>query len=997
MEYYPETETAQEQPRPPRPSWITRLWGFGLVLVSVVLLGALISYRAEEVSWAFLHPTASPAQACTNALGIVGLYLAGLLYWLLGAGALYTCLLLILMGFGMLMHPDERRLGQGIALACLTMCACAALSVQPYALHGWAMGHGLNTLGGNLGYLDGTCVLEPLFGTQATLCLLLAAHWFGLLYFTRLTLHGFCVGVKADTLRFLAWRKECAARRAERREQQRQEWLRHAEEQRRAAEAQQAAQAAGVYGAGNAPDSPAPAPLPPRTKSGLFGRLMHREPAPEPAPLHPAPQPDKMDNLFPEDIALPRSLEENMTEARRMDAARVPTLTPGDARRRVGSIPTRAPRSPRGNLLDLMNGVEEAITLSTAPGAPERPAMLVPDDEPAPRSREEILAERARIQAERTAAARAASAARAARQAEQPEPEPAPRTAPRAATPAPAPAQPNRIRSAAPAPLPSRDDRPQKSDYPLPPYELLKYEPATAEMDEQSRIEMADTQQRIIDTLDTFRIAVTAGDITRGPSVTRYEFYPPRGLRVNKIESLGKDLMLATKTRAINILAPIPGKDTVGIELENSVKSPVYLRELLQSDNFKNPKLAIPVALGKDVYGNAIIGDLAAMPHTLVAGTTGSGKSVCINSMILSMLYKFRPEELRLILVDPKVVEMQPYRKLPHLACPVVTVPNRVIGALRWAVNEMERRYRMFSMVGVRTFKDYNARNPLDDPRPEPPPAHEELYTDDRMASSIIRDIEDSNDGRDIPDDDDMEQGELDLDRPDELPEKIPYIVIIIDELADLMQVVKEDLENYIARLTQKARAAGIHLVAATQTPRSNVVTGLIKANIPSRIAFRVASPLDSRIILDTTGAENLLGKGDSLFVPPDGLSKMTRVQGAFVSDAEIQQIIDFCAKHAEQHFEQGVTAEMNNSDDSVRTDNERIAPKAMSGDDAELYERCVNLVITERKASTSLLQRRFSIGYGKAAKIMDQMEENGIIGPSQGASRPREILVDEA
>lgn len=991
MEYYPETETAPEPPRAPRPSWMTRLWGFGLVLLSVVLLGALISYRADEVTWAFLHPTATPAHDCTNALGIVGLYLAGLLYWLLGAGALYTCVLAILMGFGMLMHPEARRLGQSIALACLTMCACAAFSVQPYALHGWAAAHGLNTLGGNLGYLDGTCVLEPLFGTDAALCILLTAHWFGLLYFTRLTLHGFCIGVKEDALRFLAWRKACAARRAERREQQRQEWLRHAEEERRAAEAQQAAQAAAVYGAAPAPASPANAPLPPRAKSGLFGRLLHREPSPEPTP-QPVVQPDKMDFLFPEDETpeLPRSFEESTTEARQRDAERVRTLTPGDARRRIGSMPTRTPRSPRGNLLDLMNDVEEAITLSTAPGAPERPAMIVPDDDaPAPRSREEILAERARIQAERAAAARAAATA-----ARQPEPEPEPRpvrtpSAPRAA-------EPRTIRSAAPAPLPARDDRPQKSDYPLPPYELLKYEPATAEMDEQSRLEMADTQQRIIDTLDTFRIAVTAGDITRGPSVTRYEFYPPRGLRVNKIESLGKDLMLATKTRAINILAPIPGKDTVGIELENSVKSPVYLRELLQSDNFKNPKLAIPVALGKDVYGNAIIGDLAAMPHTLVAGTTGSGKSVCINSMILSMLYKFRPEELRLILVDPKVVEMQPYRKLPHLACPVVTVPNRVIGALRWAVNEMERRYRLFSMVGVRTFKDYNARNPLDDPRPEPPPAHEELYTDDRMASSIIRDIEASNDGRDIPDGDDMEQGELDLDRPDELPEKIPYIVIIIDELADLMQVVKEDLENYIARLTQKARAAGIHLVAATQTPRSNVVTGLIKANIPSRIAFRVASPLDSRIILDTTGAENLLGKGDSLFVPPDGLSKMTRVQGAFVSDAEIQQIIDFCAKHAEQHFEQGVTAEMNNSDDSVRTDNERIAPKAMSGDDAELYERCVNLVITERKASTSLLQRRFSIGYGKAAKIMDQMEENGIIGPSQGASRPREILVDE-
>ena len=531
-------------------------------------------------------------------------------------------------------------------------------------------------------------------------------------------------------------------------------------------------------------------------------------------------------------------------------------------------------------------------------------------------------------------------------------------------------------------------------EYRFPPVELLNSGTAGAI---DAKDEIVTNKERLEGAIRSFGINAGIVGVIRGPTVTRYDIELEQGVKLSRVTNLAGDLALALGVINVRI-APIPDKiSTVGIEVPNKIVSTVYLRDIIDSDAFSAASSKLTFALGKDIGGNAIVGNIAKLPHLLIAGTTGSGKSVCINSMILSMLYKFRPEELRLILVDPKVVEMQPYRKLPHLACPVVTVPNRVIGALRWAVNEMERRYRMFSMVGVRTFKDYNARNPLDDPRPEPPPAHEELYTDDRMASSIIRDIEDSNDGRDIPDDDDMEQGELDLDRPDELPDKIPYIVIIIDELADLMQVVKEDLENYIARLTQKARAAGIHLVAATQTPRSNVVTGLIKANIPSRIAFRVASPLDSRIILDTTGAENLLGKGDSLFVPPDGLSKMTRVQGAFVSDAEIQQIIDFCAKHAEQHFEQGVTAEMNNSDDSVRTDNERIAPKAMSGDDAELYERCVNLVITERKASTSLLQRRFSIGYGKAAKIMDQMEENGIIGPSQGASRPREILVDEA
>lgn len=978
MEYYPETEALPAAP--PRPSWMTRLWGFVLVVVGVVLAGALLTYHADEVSWAFLHPTASPAHTCTNALGSVGLYVAGLMFWLFGAGALYACFLTVLMGFGMLLHPQARRVGQVIALCCLLLCACAMLSVQPYGLRTWAAVRGLNTLGGNLGYLDGTCVLVPLFGTQAALCILLVAHWFALLYFSRLTLHSFCIGVKEDFLRFCAWQKERARIRAERKAEQQREWLRRIEAEKQAEEERRSAMERG----GVAFPEPV-APVQPRENGSFFGRVFNRRPAETEAERPAAaPVPDKMDSLFPdEEPVAPRPFEERIAESQRFDAERVQTLSPAASRRRNGSMAPRPLRSRADNLLDLMPEVEQEIALSNAA---DRPAAILPDDSAPrlPQGREGLRPRPVlRREEQRTVAP-------APRPEPAPLPEPAPRTrAARSSVPAPAPSP---VRTSA------RDKRPQQSDYPLPPYELLKFEPATAEMDELSREEMAQTQQRLIDTLENFRISVTPGPITRGPSVTRYELYPPPGLRVNRIENLSKDLMLATKARSVNILAPVPGKDTVGIELENAVKAPVYLRELLQSESFLDPKVAIPVALGKDVYGNAVIGDLAKMPHTLVAGTTGSGKSVCINSMILSMLYKFCPEDLRLILVDPKVVEMQPYSKLPHLACPVVTNPARVIGALRWAVNEMERRYRMFSMIGVKNFKDFNARNPLDDPRPEPPPAHEELYTDDRMASSIMRDIEDSNDGRDIPDEDEeLQQGELDLDRPEELPEKLPYVVIIIDELADLMQVVKEDLEAYIARLTQKARAAGIHLVAATQTPRSNVVTGLIKANIPSRIAFRVASPLDSRIILDTTGAENLLGKGDCLYLPPEGSSQMSRVQGAFVSDAEIQQIIDFCAKHGKQNFEQGVTAEMDNSDSESRgpADNERFAPKAMSGDDAELYERCVSLVITERKASTSLLQRRFSIGYGKAAKIIDEMEKNGIIGPSQGASRPREVYAE--
>ncbi len=611
------------------------------------------------------------------------------------------------------------------------------------------------------------------------------------------------------------------------------------------------------------------------------------------------------------------------------------------------------PRRLRGdNLLDLMNEVEDKIELETYTDTrrrqpqPARPQPAAPAPRPQPAA-------------------------------------PAPRPQPQPSVPAPPVSR----------PLPQDDQRQQEADYPLPPYGLLTYEPVSAEHSEEARLEMMEMQQRIIKSLDYFKISVTEGDITRGPSITRYEFYPPQGLRVNRITHLSNELKLATCSESINILAPVPGKDTVGVELANAVKSPVYLRELLQDAAFRSPKLRIPVALGKDVYGNTVIGDLAAMPHTLVAGTTGSGKSVCINSMIISMLYKFRPDELKLILVDPKVVEMQPYKSLPHLACPVVTNPGRVISALRWAVNEMEHRYKLFSKIGVRNFEDYNAHACEYIPEDVLPQSTAEV--DHKWVENFAADIERQAE-EEVPLSEEEEQGEFDFDDDNDIPLHLPYIVIIIDELADLMMMVKEDLETYIARLTQKARAAGIHLVVATQTPRSNVVTGIIKANIPSRIAFKVASPLDSRIILDTAGAENLLGKGDFLFLPPGGITRMSRAQGAFVSDDEVAAVVRHCARHARQNFEQGVMNEMENGDNGPNADNGgRIAGKGGNDEDDELYTRCVNLVVTERKASTSLLQRRFSIGYGRAAKIMDMMEERGVISSPQGATRAREVLVD--
>ena len=963
MEYEKEPQMPRRQER----TWPTRVTGSCLIFVALVLIASLLSYNHGEMGWDFLNPTGgtkAEEAPCTNWLGLPGLYLAGLSNWMLGAASIYAWVLLIIFSAGLVIWPRRPYVLQMVAMFCLVMFASAIFALQPWFLSSWQRTHTLYSVGGLLGYLDGCCVVEPLIGTRWSLVVFLLLHATAWIYFARFTFIQFWREVWNDMSDLWHRWHQGRAEKRERRRAERERKLREHQEHlaREAAAAQAAAEADAEVAAYEARRAAGknndeflfgdePAPLLGRTRSPLE----RRRPA-EPAYEEP-------------DYPPVQSFELQMAEIRRREAERVGTQRPPTGRGRL-----YGPTSNRANLLDLMAPVEAQIAQRNAPGG---------DAEPDPYPRRIAVNPRLQGQVERRMGSRTPAPA--------PEPELAPRSVPKP-NPRPA-AQPKVNAPPRPPEREKKDTRVQYEDYPLPPYDLLKYEPVSQELTDAAQSEMMDMQQRIIDTLDTFKITVAPGDITRGPSITRYEFYPPRGLRVNRISSLDKDIMMATSAKSVNILAPIPGKNTVGIELENAQKSPVYLRELLQSDNFNNPKLRIPVALGKDVYGNAVIGDLAAMPHTLVAGTTGSGKSVCINSMILSMLYKFRPEELKLILVDPKVVEMQPYRKLPHLICPVVTQPGRVIGALRWAVNEMERRYRLFSQVGVRNFEDFNNREddgPMDEPEEE-----EEAPIDyaaiEAMASEIERQAEDE---VELPEE---EQDEFDFNDPEPIPLKLPYVVIIIDELADLMMVVKEDLENYIARLTQKARAAGIHLVAATQTPRANVVTGTIKANIPSRIAFRVASPLDSRIILDTAGAENLLGKGDSLFLPPGGITKMTRVQGAFVSDAEIAKIIAHCAAHAKQKFEQGVAAEMDNAEGgSPNADNGgRIGTKNMNDEDAELYTRCVQLVVTERKASTSLLQRRFSIGYGRAAKIMDMMEENGVISAPSGATRAREVLVD--
>ena len=534
-----------------------------------------------------------------------------------------------------------------------------------------------------------------------------------------------------------------------------------------------------------------------------------------------------------------------------------------------------------------------------------------------------------------------------------------------------------------PAPLVAKDPV-HLEDYQLPGLDLLD-EPNAADDSAADPEELLKVQALLIDTLAQFGVAVAPGDITRGPTITRYEIYPAKGVSVDKIVSRERDIARATRAERINILAPIPGKDTVGVEIANSRKQKVTFRELMDHDELQNSKAKIPLVLGKDVYGKAIIGDLAAMPHLLVAGTTGSGKSVCINAIIGSILYRFTPDQLRFIMIDPKVVEMQVYNTLPHLVIPVVSDPKKVLLALRWVIDEMEKRYKIFAKTGVRNITSFNAR-----PKPK---SQKELDAEAEEKAAAAQTEEtapwDSPDGENAADEEAEEAPKppVRVRRDDEveIPEgPMSYIVVIIDELADLMQTAPADVESAIARITQMARAAGIHMIVATQTPRADVITGVIKANIPSRIAFQVASGLDSRIILDEKGAERLLGQGDMLYQPP-GTSRMTRAQGVLVTDDEIRRVVEFVSAQGSPDFEQAI---------NDRLSGEGAEAEEISEEDEELVQKCIEIMKQERKASTSLFQRRLRLGYTRAARVVDILEQRGYVAAGEGA-KPREILVD--
>ena len=467
-----------------------------------------------------------------------------------------------------------------------------------------------------------------------------------------------------------------------------------------------------------------------------------------------------------------------------------------------------------------------------------------------------------------------------------------------------------------------------------PPISLLDKNPGG---DKASNQTLQENAIKLEDTLKSFNVDAKVVQVTQGPTVTRYEIQPAVGVRVSKILSLENDIALNLQAKSIRIEAPIPGKQAVGVEIQNEKNAMVVLRELIDSDEFKNHKSNLAFAVGKDISGNNIVGDLAAMPHLLIAGSTGSGKSVCINSIITSFIYKTNPDKVKLILIDPKVVELSNYDGLPHLMIPVVTDPQKSAAALNWAVAEMDDRYNKFAVVGVRDLESYNE------------------YV--------------------------VAEGE---------EEKVmPQVVIIIDELADLMMSAPAQIEQSIARLAQKARAAGMHLIVATQRPSVDVITGVIKANIPSRIAFAVSSNTDSRVILDMPGAEKLVGKGDMLYYPM-GTSKPFRVQGTFVADHEVNKVIDFVK---EQVGTEGVKYS-----DEVISRIERVDTASQKKEEMtdELLPDAIDLVVRSGQASVSMLQRRFRIGYNRAANIVDIMEERGIVGPQDG-SRPRQVLMTEA
>jgi len=514
----------------------------------------------------------------------------------------------------------------------------------------------------------------------------------------------------------------------------------------------------------------------------------------------------------------------------------------------------------------------------------------------------------------------------------------------------------------------------EEGNFITPPLSLLDNPSVTEQRIDRESLEMNARllEKKLLD----FGIDGEVKEICPGPVITMYEFAPAPGIKISRIAGLSDDLTMALQALSIRIVAPIPGKGVVGIEVPNRDRETVFLREIFTCEEFLHSRMKLPLVLGKDIAGLPSLTDLTKAPHLLVAGSTGSGKSVSVNTMILSLLYTATPRDVRFIMVDPKMLEFSMYEGIPHLLLPVVTEPKKASLALKWAVNEMERRYRLLADKGVRNIDSYNRKLAAED----------EILTgtglDDDEIIEGLEEVVDSEEGS-LPD----EPIPFVVDEPVDAFEHnhLPYIVVIVDELADLMMVAGREVEEHIARLAQKARAAGIHLILATQRPSVDVITGLIKANLPSRISFQVSSKVDSRTILDCNGAETLLGMGDMLYLPP-GTSRMKRIHGAFVSDAEVQRVVDFLKKQGKPVYEKSIL-EMKDADEKGSSEDDELLD--------ERWEDALRLVADTRQASISMVQRRLRIGYNRAARIIEMMEREGMVAPSDGTSKPREIYMD--
>jgi len=523
---------------------------------------------------------------------------------------------------------------------------------------------------------------------------------------------------------------------------------------------------------------------------------------------------------------------------------------------------------------------------------------------------------------------------------------------------------PKKPKPASPPP-PSRIPRAAPAGALIPPIDLLN-EAAKDEAD-VGVAQIDEMGERLVQTLETFRVPAQIVDRTVGPVVTRFELKPGPGIKVGRIAALADDLALAMRAQSLRIVAPIPGKAAVGIEVPNPRPRLVLLRELIESERFQQPGRTLPVAIGRNLEGGEVVDDLAKMPHLLIAGATGSGKSVCINSLITSLVYAHPPEKLKFLMIDPKMVELSMYAALPHLGLPVVTNHHKAASVLKWAVSEMERRYKLLHANHARNITDFNkkveGKKPLKGPR-------ETLATQSGLQ-------------RELPFDAEYIEGIL------------PYVVLVVDELADLMLTVQHEIETPLASLAQKARAIGIHLILATQRPSVNVITGLIKANFSCRIAFRVSAKVDSRTILDQNGGEALLGNGDMLFLPP-GKSELQRVQGAFIATDETERLMEWYRTHASRETVEKTQAQIETQVEALEAAESREAGGEGGGEPGErdtLFRQAAEICIQNQLGSTSLLQRRMSIGYGRAARIIDQLELAGILGPANG-SKPRDVLV---